>query len=151
MSKEPSEQKLTFSPFMTCTFPSPILLFRKMIQNFLVLAVKEEAANKICCRTFLSGLVGWGFCFVLFCFLTYLNSHVIKFAQCDQDYGMKSVFHNAEYDVYVLPRTVFALPKPNHLDVEKCPCAPPPTCTHMLLKLLTTLGRLRSSPLLATN
>lgn len=107
-------------------------LFRNMVQNFLVLAGKEEAATKIYCWIFLGTMVAWLFTW----HFKFSYIWIIKVSQCDQGSGIRQNIHNTELNVYVLPRTVFAFPKPNHLDMENV-CV---SITTFLQLLITLVG-----------
>lgn len=59
---------------------------------------------------------------------------IIKVTQCVQGSGIRQNIHNVECNIYVLPRTIFAFPKPNHLDMENVRVS-----ITTFLKLLITL------------
>lgn len=131
-----------FPPFIKLHFHFQFL-FRNMVRNFLVLAGKEEAATLR--FTVESFLAPW----LLDCFhdtFKFSCIWIIKVSQCDQGSGIRQNIHNAERKVYVLPRTIFAFPKPNHLDMENVRVS-----ITTFLQLLSTLGMFRNSSPLVTS
>lgn len=117
-------------------------LFRNMVQNFLVLAGKEEAATKIYCWIFLRTMVAWLFSW----HFTFSYIWIIKVSQCDQGSGIRQNIHNTELNVYVFTKNYLCFPQTKPPWYGKCLCV-----HHHFSSATHNPGGLRNSPPLATS